>query len=697
MILKVSTFFFRMPFDFKTESYVSLEDETVRKLDKLHFEGIQVRKGMAGTIAIESISVRWISPPPNTDFSYVATVKAGNQTFQSEPVKVENSPFSGHCLTFRQHVIIRLNSTFDVRRGLAIAIASSDGRVQFGTAWCCNPREWSQLSKPRGEVQVIFTHVWDVEAKDAPSAQSPGLGASVRRFERPRSATHAQRPGGERKLSSDSLAGLPHVHHQQVTKDGFLSTGDSYQSTGSSPLIPGLAPYSTTVRKNQNPQQGSQFKGTSAPFLKPCTVYILSIELTGLTAALPGPEASLFFTIEFANQIEETGCKLCTFGRTGYSGCWAERVIELDLPVAVLNRNAVVKLWSGTNTTDGIVVGEVVVSMRQCTENGGVACLVSKLPEVPSATVTMMVQVELHEPHVEGGKGRPVSATVRSAQTARNSRLRSHLEDAMLTSALQEYPQTSSARQASGHVTFAAGVTSPKKLNASNGSPSMFLLGKRPGSAPVTGKAHRPVTEGDPLEDGSRSLDSVDSFLQQPQKPRGLGEGSVTDSGSHSAPSASEKLAIDAQVDLILRSVSVSLENALQSVLNPLNKRLEKLDERLQRNEDALASFFPHPATLSRPSSAESSASIIPTSAGLGKFCVTNEELRERFHAYDVLETGFMTKAQLLHFYRSTYSFASDSSEDSIVAELGRVVKGLEADQVTFDDFCRVALRLAKA
>jgi Ca2+-binding EF-hand superfamily protein len=79
--------------------------------------------------------------------------------------------------------------------------------------------------------------------------------------------------------------------------------------------------------------------------------------------------------------------------------------------------------------------------------------------------------------------------------------------------------------------------------------------------------------------------------------------------------------------------------------------------------------------------------------------------LRAKFEAYDVHRQGFISRSQLINFYRTHNSFAFDATDDDVMraltadlAPLHRNFFDAAAEQeVSFDCFCAVALKLAKS
>ncbi|CUG87555.1 Hypothetical protein, putative [Bodo saltans] len=106
----------------------------------------------------------------------------------------------------------------------------------------------------------------------------------------------------------------------------------------------------------------------------------------------------------------------------------------------------------------------------------------------------------------------------------------------------------------------------------------------------------------------------------------------------------------------------------------------------------------------SRPNSGDNNSSyrgatLFPDAAfpEHGNPLFTEQQLEQKFRRYDVDDRGLLTKAQLVHFYRTHNSFSFDETSDDIESELRRFAcPRLDDDAVTFNQFCLVALRLAK-
>lgn len=105
----------------------------------------------------------------------------------------------------------------------------------------------------------------------------------------------------------------------------------------------------------------------------------------------------------------------------------------------------------------------------------------------------------------------------------------------------------------------------------------------------------------------------------------------------------------------------------------------------------------------SRPNSGDTNsyrgATLFPDAAfpEHGNPLFTEQQLEQKFRRYDTDGRGVLTKAQLVQFYRTHNSFSIDETNDDIEAELRRFAcPRLDEDAVTFNQFCLVALRLAK-
>ena len=94
----------------------------------------------------------------------------------------------------------------------------------------------------------------------------------------------------------------------------------------------------------------------------------------------------------------------------------------------------------------------------------------------------------------------------------------------------------------------------------------------------------------------------------------------------------------------------------------------------------------------SRPSSADSSNPY-----DVSQSYVTEQQLRSKFSDYDAQGSGYMTRKQLIDFYKATNMFGADEDDDSVKRYLaGLCGDSFRNDMITFDDFAKVALKLAQ-
>jgi hypothetical protein len=166
---------------------------------------------------------------------------------------------------------------------------------------------------------------------------------------------------------------------------------------------------------------------------------------------------------------------------------------------------------------------------------------------------------------------------------------------------------------------------------------------------------------------------------------------------------------------VLLARLEDSIASAVTAATNSVLERLGQLEARVQRSEELLTQLRP-PTGAQRPGSgyntgpripkapsSMSGAASRPSSAdSVGGYdvshsIVTDSQLRTKFHEYDIKKRGLITVPQLIHFYRANSPFGDDEDETRILKYFDYCgIRVRSSEGVSFDDFARLALRLAQ-
>lgn len=166
---------------------------------------------------------------------------------------------------------------------------------------------------------------------------------------------------------------------------------------------------------------------------------------------------------------------------------------------------------------------------------------------------------------------------------------------------------------------------------------------------------------------------------------------------------------------VLLAKLEDSITSAVTAATNSVLERLGQLEARVQRSEEILTQLRP-PTGAPRPGSGYSGGPRIPkapsslsgaasrpsSADSVGGYdvshsIVTDVQLRSKFHEYDTKHRGLITVPQLIHFYRANSPFGDDEDEARILKYFDYCgIRVRSSEGVSFDDFARLALRLAQ-
>lgn len=572
-------------------------------------------------LVIECIAVRQVSEPPNRRLKYVATITVEDDTanaYVTGAVRMVRDPFVGQTLSFRDHFEIPVRtSAMDVRRSISISIASECGTVSFGSAFCHESREWTALSKPRGEVQAVFAVIW-------PEQQSSLFASGS-------------------SLSKDAPGVISRVRpHSALVRGRFVN------QHGSSSSSPARAEAPST-------EAAGSLVGVVVS-----TVRFLNIGIQGVNHSYdPTP---LFLSLRFAQQEKCTSVVESSPAPAGHFAHWKD-VITFDVPSYITDRTATARLWMGQSKSDATFLGEVGVGVFASSTNVDDVAL--PLPGMPRGKVLMTVQtVARHS---------MAAALTESGEKSSGSSLGTKL-----------------VRPASAACSRKVDPLVPKDLCSTHDAGGVPPLASRPVLQPRHGRhpgSKRNSKGADVPSEGSSD---------EEEAPKAAADSAASSGSNTGAP---DDVQFQGELLRATKFVEERLGLILAAAFTPVSQRVHMLERRIATVEDRVYRTLYASAASSRPSSAETAKSVSASRLEDSAFaspCVTQDQLRARFQEYDTDGVGYIDKSQLIHFYRTSYSLACDESDDFIENEVRKYAVHLDSGRVTFDEFCGVALNLAK-
>ena len=174
------------------------------------------------------------------------------------------------------------------------------------------------------------------------------------------------------------------------------------------------------------------------------------------------------------------------------------------------------------------------------------------------------------------------------------------------------------------------------------------------------------------------------------------------------------------------------IDASIAKAFAPIEQRLEEIEARVATGEERITNYLAACNSNASASAAANGGGISPVVAAIGfsrpasgdsnnnnnnnsakgylgvSFTSFPEHsnplfndalLRAKFDAYDNARRGYITRSQLMHFYRTHNSFAYDATDDDVMDALVDLTKGsrYDTEHVSFDCFCAIALKLAKS
>ncbi|CUE77946.1 Hypothetical protein, putative [Bodo saltans] len=282
----------------------------------------------------------------------------------------------------------------------------------------------------------------------------------------------------------------------------------------------------------------------------------------------------------------------------------------------------------------------------------------------PRSQVEVEITLTYLKPRKEGASGRPLSAYPRRAPGASGSGDFTTSARGNLSNSGRQRPQTITADEDDDVLM----ETSPQKIEGS-------LNGSTPTQSKVRAKLNAGRRAwGEESQGGTASFETV-----------------------------------------LLARLEDSIASAVSAATNSVLERLGQLEARVQRSEELLSQLRP-PTGAQRPGSGYSAGPRIPkapssmsgaasrpsSADSVGGYdvshsIVTDSQLRTKFHEYDTKHRGLITVPQLIHFYRANSPFGDDEDEARILKYFDYCgIRVRSSEGVSFDDFARLALRLAQ-
>jgi hypothetical protein len=395
----------------------------------------------------------------------------------------------------------------------------------------------------------------------------------------------------------------------------------------------------------------------------------------------------LLFTLRFAHQTKQSIAAMASAdGFKGSRASWLGMTLSFDVPLYLRESVALFTLYSGNTLSNACMVAEssMTIDIVSTEAPRKKVMHLRSTGECPFGLL-FLVQTTFREPLREGSGGRPTSAFSRRTLGSNGSRPSSAVRFAPTTP-----PKRHDDSLGSGSSQAAQRLTDDVDISADEGLDEEFVVEDVSTTPPRDNRAEIPTTV---RFEGQQSCDDgydVDPFLT-----------------------------------CFLDSIESKLSLTMTKALHPLLERLEQLDSRARQNEERAAGLIlscrppagssrspsqttmlpcasspsPTPTPLnagSRPTSGDSNSRLVSFPDHASPL-FTESQLLVKFNSYDTLQSGYIAMSQLVHFYRTHNSFAMDQTYDQIFDELATLVRDVEADRVSFNDFCSVALKLAKS
>jgi hypothetical protein len=674
----------------------------------------------SNNILVTSITVRRVNIPPGPAKEFVATIHLALTTDQASsnsasslfavptlrsgssssgagaahkittaPEKAQPDFTSGWTINFRDlNFILPLHAMYDTRNGVHVSVQSTCGSVQLGTANCRQSREWFFLSKPRGEVQVSFTEAF---------GSSPGLSGNTNNNSSSASTAGSSLVGA-RPMSG---AAARHAPTSSSSSDGQMISS-SASGAGGTPILQAPVPAG-------NQQPSNRVLATSIGFSPrqiTTAVQSRSVDFTNISVTnfmcSRDPEEYFLLQVQFAGQTKQIPAALGTYDPvTGHNVTWSPKLnafLIFDIPLYIKESVATFSLYRGTSLAEGLLAAQTSVTID--TTEPSLDTLSLQLAGRSVLTVT--VNTRFREPQKEGAGGRPTSAFSRGGGG-----------NAPAPSVASGLIGVVEARPPLGALT-----SSSSAGKAPTTPPAQRSHGRAGGQRHAPGGNYAGCDDDGEDDDDGYIIDDDDAAI------------SPEDDTRFYRGTAAGASAFSADVDHLIAGLLSRVDASIAKAFAPVEQRLEEIEARVAQGEERITAYLaacaagqqggtssigvggsgsisPTPVLLgSRPASGDSIASssnrgysgVAFTSFPEHSNPLFNESmLQAKFDGYDTHRRGYISRSQLIHFYRTHNSFAYDATDDDVMEALAELARNFDTEHVSFDCFCAIALKLAKS
>lgn len=610
-------------------------------------------------IEISAIAARRLPIPSGCDLYFVATVTLGEASVSSAPAKPVVDHRLGSSIAFRDPLVLPCyvdGTIVDPRTfGLSVQIRSVCGTVHLGVAIARVSKQWYPIV-PHGEVMCSFA------LNETLKMASPPI---------------MENSDGERAVNSAN----PQDRKRPATAGPGGARGAAVGASGGGRAVGPLEPANVSAQ-----QDGFEEIVTTSAYSAVLTLTMRSI--SGLMIDTGAP-ASVYVSVQYARDERQTEPLEVIPDQYGHWGKWDDEGYSVTFDVLPSNVTRLMTLsvlgaWSTAEGAKGPNFRPHLLGIAKVdvpTNLGGENQTLSQRLVVsghPRSKLDVSLSLVYNRPRKEGAGGRPLSAYPRRAPGASSP------------GAPPSPHQAAPSRQ--------------QQLPSQSQSTNQPAVSQEEQAAPVASNKLRSR-----IGAGRNAWGDGSSSSSVPVQSGGA-------ASSAQPPSEGMLLEMEKAFENVLTSkLEESVVTAVNVAVARVMDRLNALEQRLARSEEAIAQLrLPPPAPSrtgsggynripkapgSRPGSADSVVSG-PNSApsyDVSHSIITEQQLRNKFQEYDVTQSGTISLAQLISFYKSGSAYGDDESDDRVLRYLDHCgVRIRSSEGVSFDDFAKVALRLAQ-
>lgn len=617
-------------------------------------------------LQVTTVSARRLPIPAGSDKYFIATLSVGDVTVSTAPVKPVLDARLGASVTFRDTLdlpcpIDASSSSSGMSGGpnappnvaVQIHIRSVCGSLYLGSGICRVTKQWAPMV-PSGEVLCGFMLQVPVVSHPPPPVGVPS---------KKRPVTAGPSLQGHRPASGGGSSGA---------STGGASSSAAGLSTESllDDSLPGVA--------------GGEYAGELA---------IKFDRVRGL--GLPATAAvSLYAQVQFAQEEKQSGICEATPEGEGHAGRWPQKTggdVVFEVLPSNLTRVVTIMMYAsdGKAAQKHNLVG--IAKLDVATNLGGENHRDQKtlvLSGHPRSRLSIEYALVYSKPRKEGASGRPLSAYPRRTSGGGAAPAGTGASTASASSSVGGVPALAIAPSAVSSGGGAASARMPPALDdrlaARAAADEQLASSPNSSASKLRNKVGAGRKAWEDTSDASRN-----------------GSGSSGGNGSSSQQQEALGRLIAERLE---ERIAASVERAVSRVLD----RLAQLEVRVQRTEEMIGQLRPpsgHHANrkvprapssqgaASRPSSADS---VTGPNYDVSQSIVSEMQLRAKFAEYENAQSGLMTLAQLIHFYRAGSMFGDDDDEARVLRFFETLgIRVQCTNGITFDEFAKVALKLA--